>query len=78
MPMVTSQPGKIFAANTGEIQHNPMGFFALWKASSVDLTWSLTVHAWPSTAQVDKFFATPKPPEMKSGEANLMWVGEGS
>lgn len=62
-PTVTSQPGKTLAARTGDIQHKPMGFLALWKAWSVEFTCSLTVQFLPSTAQEQRFFATPKPPK---------------
>lgn len=64
-PTVTSQPGKTLAARTGDIQHKPMGFLALWKAWSVEFTCSLTVQFLPSTAQEHRFFATPKPPKKK-------------
>jgi len=61
-PTVTSQPGKTFAASTGEMQHKPMGFFSAWKASSTVLTCSLTKQSLPWTAQLHRFLAAPKPP----------------
>lgn len=69
-PTVTSQPGNTLAARTGEIQHKPMGFLALWKAWSVDFTCSLTVQSLPSTAQEHRFFATPKPPKNQTKTKN--------
>lgn len=71
-PTVTSHPGKTLAASTGEIQHKPMGFFALWKASRVDFTSSLTTQAFPSTAHEHRFLATPKPPEKEYTE--VIWT----
>jgi len=67
---VTSQPGKTLAARTGDIQHKPMGFLALWKAWSVEFTCSLTVQFLPSTAQEHRFFATPNPPEQEKTKKN--------
>lgn len=67
-PTVSSQPGKILAASTGEMQHRPMGFLAAWNAFRTSSTSLDTVQFLPWVAQVLRFLATPKPPEKKETE----------
>lgn len=62
-PTVSSHPGRILAARTGEMQHIPRGFPALWNALM-----SFSMSGWTAqfllfTAQSQRFFAAPKPPE---------------
>lgn len=62
-PTVTSQPGRILAARTGEMQHMPSGFPALWKSLMIFSSCGWMVQSLFFTAQSLRFFATPKPPE---------------
>lgn len=64
-PTVSSQPGSSLAARTGEMQHMPSGFPALWKSLTTLSTSEWTVQSLFFSAQLERFFATPKPPAQK-------------
>merc|ERR1719373_1162969 len=62
-PIVIFTPsGKDFAANTGAIHENPMGFLEAWNDLMMASTVGSTSISLPLTAKLHKFFATPNPP----------------
>jgi hypothetical protein len=56
-----------FAAMTGAMQHNPIGFPAAWNAQTFSLTVGSTVMSAPCVAKLLRFFAAPNPPEILMG-----------
>jgi hypothetical protein len=51
LPSVMTTLPNTFAANTGAMQHRPIGFLALWKSFNTLTTSSFTVQDTPLTAK---------------------------